>query len=722
MAEPHVAAARSDPEAQASDRTLAGADGRLPIDAADPEHDDGAVAADAAGALATGTADAVSLGGLAAALEAVASGMGPTGRGLACFLAALWSRALCFEASDPEWPDRDRFVVSDGALSPIFYALLHLTGFDGMGREVLDRFGRLGSATAPFPLPAQHPAIEAAAGLPGQGLAAGVGMALGERLMAARFGRSLVDHRTWVLASAGDLAAGLGQEVASLAGGLRLERLTVIFEEPPFGAGRGADGLGRDKDEVELLRRFSACGWTVRSVDGEDEAAVLSCLAATLRARRATLIALRPSSQVTRRDVPDDAALGQAVRSAWRVAGLRGGAARRGWLKRLARHGRRAEFERALTGRLPPSWHAELQSAAPAGTAVRSDKESDRGFDSGAETGSVPAAAGPTEATLRGLDAVLQTGRSLVFLSSTRTAALFAHLPPIGPGAFDGRHLACGAQEHGMATLANGLSLHGGLLPVLAAPAIAADRIRPALRMAALMGRKAVLLLTDDGLSAASEGAAFQPVEQLAAMRAMPGLFVFRPSCGVEALECLELALRRPDGPSVIALTHDLVASGRVPGEANRAIRGAHVLAEGARRDVTLLASGAEVGLALDARAALAGEEIEAAVVSLPCWELFARQDQDWRDAVLGQAPRLGLEAAGGFGWERWLGEDGRFIGLDGFGASGRVDELRTHLGLTADAVASAARDAVRARAERAARRAGDGRDRPGAHHAGPTG
>ncbi len=250
-----------------------------------------------------------------------------------------------------------------------------------------------------------------------------------------------------------------------------------------------------------------------------------------------------------------------------------------------------------------------------------------------------------------------------------------------------------------MATLANGLSLHGGLLPVLALPAIAADRIRPALRMAALTGRKMVLLLTEDGLSASAEGAAFQPVEQLAALRAMPGLFVFRPCCAVEAVECLELALRRQDGPSVIMLGREVVRTGRLPSGLNRVRRGGHVAAEGRKRDVTLIASGAEVELALGARALLLADGIEAAVVSLPCWELFDRQDRGWRDAVLGDAPRIGIEAGGRFGWDRWIGPDGHFVGLDGFGASGEPDELRAHLGLTRETVATEARRAARTRA-----------------------
>ncbi len=263
-------------------------------------------------------------------------------------------------------------------------------------------------------------------------------------------------------------------------------------------------------------------------------------------------------------------------------------------------------------------------------------------------------------------------------------------MPSVGPERYGGRHLACGGQEHGMATVANGLALHGGLLAVCVAPAIAADRIRPALRLAALTGRKLVQLFTDDGLSSAVEGAAFQPVEQLAGLRAMPGLFVFRPACPVEVAECLELAFRRTEGPSVVMLSSTPVAPSR-PRASGASVRGGFVVAEApGRRDATLIASGAELTLALNARTLLARERVSVAVVSLPCWELFERQDPIYRASVLGQARRFGIEAAHGFGWERWLGENGHFIGLDGFGASGGYDELRQHVGLTAEHIVAA--------------------------------
>ncbi len=600
---------------------------------------------------------------MAATLAGVAGRLHSVPSGLAGFLTGLWTRSLRYDAADPAWPDRDRFVLSDGNMSGLLYGLLHLAGVEGMESAVLDRSGRLHCAAAPRPLPSLHPAIEATAGSPAQGLAASVGLALAERAMAARFGRSLVDHRTWVLASATELAAGLGQEAGSIAGALRLDRLAVVFETE-----------GTEADEPELLRRFAACGWTIRHVDGADAEDVAACLAAVARGRRPTLIACRSSRRIQPRGSSDTVQPRErdAAHEAWRHAGARGAPQRRAWLKRLSRHPARQDFETALAGRLSQGWPRIMQAASRPGIARRITE-------------------GTWEATLRCLDGLEPSSRALFFLSSTRASPALDHLPAVSPDLYGGRHLACGGQEHGMATIANGLALHGGLVPVCVAPAIAADRIRPALRLAALTGRKLVQLFTDDGLSSAVEGAAFQPVEQLAGLRAMPGLFVFRPACAIEASECLELAFRRADGPSVIMLSSAPVHLSRDHPGPNASVRGGYVVAEAAGpRHATLIASGTELALALAARTLLARAHLSVAVVSLPCWELFERQEPAYRARVLGGARRFGIEAAHGFGWERWLGETGRFIGLDGFGASGGYDELRHHVGLTPEHIADA--------------------------------
>ena len=570
--------------------------------------------------------------------------------GLVGLLAGLWSGTLRFDAADPRWPDRDRFVVSDGELAPLHHALLELCG--------------VGEAGAPAP--ALHQEVEAASGLPGQGLAAATGLALAERVMAARFGRSLVDHRTWVLASARELAAGVGQEAASLAGELGLDRLAVIFAEPPAPTAQNGD-----REDTELLRRFAACGWTVRRVDGEDAAAVATCLAAVERARKPTLIACQSSRDATPRQGHDDA---EGCRL-WRAHGEAGAPRRRAWLKRLARHGRRAEFEQAHEAQVGSTWMRLL------------------GEHRHRSAGTDAATLGTTVAVLAAVATLDPAGgRRLLHLSSTRASAAFAHLPPVIRGAYDGRHLDCDGREHAMTMLAIGLALHGGAMPVAACPTVAADRIRPALRLAALTGCHIVQLLTEDGLSARAGSPMLQPLEQLASLRAIPGLLVFRPGCAVEAAECLELALRHAEGPSVILLSADAQAAVRMDAGRNAAAAGGYLVADAVsgRRAATLIASGPELGTALAARTLLAGRGIDAAVVSLPCWELFARQSLDYRSGVLGSAPRFGIEAACGFGWERWLGESGRFVGLGGASVRGGAAgaERRLSAGLDPPAVA----------------------------------
>ena len=367
-------------------------------------------------------------------------------------------------------------------------------------------------------------------------------------------------------------------------------------------------------------------------------------------------------------DLPDDLA------ERWRAVGGRGAAARRAWLKRISRHPLRAQFERATAGRLPDGWHEALGSVKAALAEGR--------------------AAMPTrQASQRALDSLLPAIPDLV----GGGASAGGGLPAVTPGSYAGRYVQYGPREHAMGACANGLALHGGLLPFAGSPMASSDYMRPAIRLACLMGLRVVHVLTHDGVGAGGDGPAHQPVEHLAAYRAMPGLHLFRPADAVETVECWELALRRTDGPSVLALSGKAVPALRTDVAENRCVRGAYVLAEadGPRR-ATLVASGSEVALALAARDLLATEGVTVAVVSLPCWELFAAADDAYAAGVLGSAPRFGIEAACGFGWERWLGadciRDGAFIGPSGFGASAPAAELYKHFGLTPEAIAAAVR------------------------------
>ncbi|MGC8476239.1 MAG: transketolase-like TK C-terminal-containing protein, partial [Acetobacteraceae bacterium] len=355
----------------------------------------------------------------------------------------------------------------------------------------------------------------------------------------------------------------------------------------------------------------------------------------------------------------------------------RGAGARRAWLKREARHAQRAEFERSLAGRLPDDWHQAV-AALKQHIAETKPKLATRAASQLALDALVPATP-----ELVGGSADL-TGSNLTFVKGMGTVA---------PGAFGGRYLHFGIREHGMAACANGMALHGGLIPYVATFFVFSDYLRPALRLTALMGIRVVHVLTHDSIGLGEDGPTHQPVEHLASLRAMPNVHVFRPADTLETAEAWELALRRTDGPSLLVLSRQAVPALRAEAGENRAARGGYVLAEAAgSRAVTLIATGTEVAIAMDARALLAAEGIGAAVVSLPCWELFAQQDPTYRDEVLGSAPRIGIEAAVAMGWERWLGPDGVFIGMSGFGASAPYEALYKEFGITAEAVAAAAR------------------------------
>ncbi len=633
------------------------------------------------------------------AIEAANSGHPGLPLGMADVATVLWTRFLKFDAADPRWADRDRFVLSAGHGSMLLYALLYLTGHAGMEIEQLKSFRQLHSPAAGHPEYGEHPAIEMTTGPLGQGIATAVGMALAERLLAARFGKSLVDHRTWVIASDGDLMEGISHEAASLAGHLKLAKLCVLFDDNHISID-GGTSLSCDDD---VLRRFAAYGWAVRRIDGHDPDEIAAALAFAQRSRKPTLIACRtiigfgaPSKAGTAAthgsalgakeaagakaelgwtappfSVPDD------ILAPWREAGGRGAVARRGWIKRGARHPLRGELERTLSGRLPDDWHAAM-------TAVKAEFLRTR-----------PKLA-TRQSSQKVLEALVPAIPELLGGSADLTGSVGTIVPgmvSVSAENFAGRYMHWGIREHGMAAAMNGIALHGGLIPYSGTFLVFSDYMRPALRLAALMRLRVVQVLTHDSIGLGEDGPTHQPIEHLASLRAMPNLHVYRPADAIEVAECWELALRRNDGPSAMVLTRQGLPALREDIAENRSARGAYVLAEadGPRR-ATLIASGSEVSLAMQARAALAEAGIAVAVVSMPCWDLFALQDEAWRATVLGGAPRIGIEAACGFGWERWLGADGCFIGMSGFGASAPADQLFRHFGITVEAICAAVR------------------------------
>lgn len=550
---------------------------------------------------------------------------------MATACAVLWSRYLRFDPVAPSWFDRDRFVVSSVRYRTLVNALISLSGQAAL---------RTGDAP--------HPATTMGFGPSGQGLGAAIGMAMAEQHMAARFGRTLVNHRIWAISCWSELSTGVALEAAALAGQMGLERITVLV---------GLSEHERVQAEA-ALPRYAASGWSVRKVAADQPDQIATALAASIRTHRPCLIACLSPPPVAETAEPfvDDPGL-------WASASRRGATARRSWLRRLGKDRQRIDFERIISGQRPALWHTDWRRSWQG---------------AGRHHASHPALP-TTSYARRGLDILRELLPEVLCLRSRLGLASGGNVAH-GPTALPTR---CDTQVHGMAALLNGIAMHGGFLPCGTATFVAVDRMRPALRFAAMMKRQVIYFLTDGGLSPEEDGPAWLPVEQLASLRAMPNVAVFRPATRRETMECMELALDRTDGPSLLTLYPFIpavdVASDatlpEAPALTNQCARGGYVVAESpSARQVTLIATGQELATARTAQLMLRERGIGAALVSLPCWELFAAQKISYRERVLGTAPRIGVEAASGFGWERWLGQEGAFIGIDGFGKDAPAD------------------------------------------------
>jgi len=631
------------------------------------------------------------------AVEAANSGHPGMPMGMADVATVLWTRFLKYDAADPHWPDRDRFVLSAGHGSMLLYALLYLTGFEGMTLEYIKHFRQLHSPAAGHPEYGEAPGIETTTGPLGQGIATAVGMALAERMLAARFGKSLVDHRTWVICSDGDLMEGVSHEAIGIAGHLRLEKLTFLWDNNHVSID-GDTALSRTED---TLKRFAAEGWATKAVDGDDAAQIAAALSFAVRSRKPTLIACRTiiglgaptkagtaavhgSALGAKEAAGAREALGwheppftipDELLERWRAAGTRGAAARRAWLERLAPHTMRPDFERATAGRLPENWH-EAVAALKQDIAETKPKLATRAASQKALEVLVPA----TPELVGG--AADLTPSTLTFVKSMGT---------VSPGNYAGRYIHYGIREHGMCAAANGMAVHGGLIPYTGTFFVFTDYMKPAIRIGCIMRQRVIHVLTHDSIGLGEDGPTHQPVEQLAGLRATPNLHVFRPADAMETAECWELAIRRTEGPSLLVLSRQAVPALRTDTTDNRCARGGYVIAEAeGPRQATVIGTGTEVSIAMEAREALGKEGIAIAVVSLPCWDLFAQQDEGYRAEVLGGAARIGIEAASPFGWERWLGPDGVFIGMTSFGASGPWQDVYRNFGITPEAVVAA--------------------------------
>ena len=635
------------------------------------------------------------------AVERANSGHPGMPMGMADVATVLWTKFLKYDAAEPNWPDRDRFVLSAGHGSMLLYSLLHLSGFKAMTLDQLKAFRQLGSATPGHPEYGHTPGVETTTGPLGQGLATAVGMAIAERHMAARFGADLVDHRTWVVAGDGCLMEGISHEAISLAGRLKLDRLTVLWDDNTI----TIDGHVALSDATDQMARFKAAGWAVKAVDGHDAGQVRRALAWATRQSKPTLIACRttigkgsPNFEGTH-DVhgkalgKDEVAATRAnlgwphkpfvvpdeAYRPWRAAGRRGAKDRKAWAARLAASPARAEFERAVAGDLPAhafasldAFIAEAEASKPAAaTRQHSGAVLEKVF------GEIP--------DLIGGSADL-TGSNNTYVKNTQI---------LDAPDYAGRYINYGVREFGMAAAMNGMALHGGVIPYGGTFLIFSDYARPAIRLGALMGVRAIHVGTHDSIGLGEDGPTHQPVEQLASLRAMPNLNVFRPADAVEVAECWKLALDARRAPSIMALSRQKVPAVRTtPIGENMSARGAYQLAAaGHPAQVTIFASGTEVSIALAARDLLEADGIGARVISTPCWELFDKAPADYQAAVIGETEvRVAVEAGVRMGWERFIGEDGVFIGMTGFGASAPDKVLYEHFGITAQAVAAAAK------------------------------
>lgn len=630
------------------------------------------------------------------AVQAANSGHPGMPMGMADVAAVLFNRFVTIDPADHRWPDRDRFVLSAGHGSMLLYALNHLLGYPDMGMDQLKAFRQLGSRTAGHPEYGHAQGVEVTTGPLGQGIATAVGMALAERMAAARF-PDLVDHFTWVIAGDGCLMEGISHEAIDMAGHLGLGRLIVLWDDNRI----TIDGDTALSTSTDQKARFAAAGWHVLGCDAHTPTEIADAIAAAKADPRPSLIACRsvigfgaPNKQGSH-DV-HGAPLGAeeiaaarahlgwpygafevpgAVREAWGKVAARGAAARARWAARLASSAQRAAFEAA-----------QASDAAPLAAAMAAHKArllADK----------------PKVATRKASEMALQVvadalpfvvGGSADLTGSNLTRAKGQR--SVQRGDYGGSYLHYGIREHGMAAAMNGITLHGGFRAYGGTFLAFADYCRPAIRLSALMGLPVTYVMTHDSIGLGEDGPTHQPVETLAGLRAIPNLVVLRPCDAVETAEAWEIALAATCTPTLLALSRQNLPLVREGAGENLTARGAYLLRGGEGRDVTLIATGSEVEIALTAAATLEAAGLRVAVVSAPSFELFARQDDAYRAGVLGSAPRVGIEAAIRQGWDAVLREGDAFIGMTGFGASAPASALYAHFGITAEAAVQAAR------------------------------
>ena len=629
------------------------------------------------------------------AVEAAKSGHPGMPMGMADVATVLFSEFIKLNPQDPNWPDRDRFVLSAGHGSMLHYAVNHLLGYSDMTMEQIKQFRKLGSITAGHPEYGVAMGIETTTGPLGQGLATAVGMALAERIMAARFGAGIVDHRTWVIAGDGCLQEGISHEAIDLAGHLKLGRLTVLWDDNAI----SIDGAIDLSTSINQLARFRASGWHVQSVDGHDCQAIREAVNAAIKSRKPSLIACKTTIgfgapnlggtakthgaplgadeiAATRKalDWPHEAfVIPDEITSAWAKVGVRSQNAYDDWQVRLQASAKRKRFEAALDGELPTKLtgamkqlRKQIKTEAPALATRQSSQQ-------------------VLEVINAATDMTIGGSADLTGSNLTKTDSMEL----VKPNKWRGRYIHYGIREHGMAAAMNGIALHGGLIPYGGTFLVFTDYARGAMRLSALMKQRVIYVMTHDSIGLGEDGPTHQPVEHLAMLRATPNLFVFRPGDAVEVAEAWEAALMMRDAPSVLALSRQSTPTLRdEAGDENLVMKGGYILrAPSGARTATIIATGTELALAVAAADKLEQQGVQVAVVSMPCWEIFDRQDEAYKLSVLGTAPRFAVEAAGGFGWEKYILDGDNFIGMNGFGESAPALALYEHFDITASAI-----------------------------------
>ena len=642
------------------------------------------------------------------AVEKANSGHPGLPMGAADIATVLYTRFLKHDPANPHWHDRDRFVLSAGHGSMLLYSLLYLSGYEDMTLDEIKRFRQLGSRTAGHPEYGHAAGIETTTGPLGQGLANAVGMALAERIMNAQFGDALVDHYTYVLAGDGCLMEGISQEALTLAGHLKLNKLIVFWDHNNI----SIDGPISLADSTDQLARFGASGWNTLAIDGHDPEAIAGAIEAAKRSDRPTMIAAKttigfgaPTKAGTNKvhgsplgaaeiegarkelgweypafEVPSD------ILDAWRLAGLNSAKKRNEWEKRIAEAATevRAEFERRMRGDLPAGFDAAIaeykKKLAAEKPKVATRKSSEMALE--IINGIVPETIGGSA--------------DLTGSNNTKTS----QTKPISAGDYGQRFVHYGIRELGMCAAMNGMSLHGGVIPYSGTFLCFSDYARPAMRLASLMGIRVGFVMTHDSIGLGEDGPTHQPVEHLAALRAIPNHIVFRPADATEAAECWQLTLESRKTPSTLALTRQNLPAVRTEFvEENLCRYGAYELATAdGEAKVTIFATGSEVEIALKARDLLQAAGHPTRVVSVPAFELFEQQSPEYRKAIIGNAKvKVAIEAGIRLGWDSFIGTDGVFIGMHGFGASAPIEDLYKHFGITAEAAADAAKARLQA-------------------------